>query len=150
MDQEIKALWTAALREEGRKQAAGRLEFQSGAQCCLGVLCEVLVKNNLLNVKRVVQEYPYYDPEVTYVYVNEKGEEAFGTHTLPLGLAERVGLGDDTGLIPNGKTYEYTQKAYDENDEEVDEISEATCLAELNDSGQYDFRRIADIIDQDF
>ena len=49
MNQEIKKLWLEALRSGDYKQARGTLRRQYGDNphhCCLGVLCEIVVKNN--------------------------------------------------------------------------------------------------------
>lgn len=46
MDPEVKTLWLQALKSGNYKQTVGALNNSSG-YCCLGVLCDVAVKQNL-------------------------------------------------------------------------------------------------------
>jgi hypothetical protein len=47
MNQEIKANWVAALRSGDYKQGAGKLRAVSNNFCCLGVLCDLAVKEGV-------------------------------------------------------------------------------------------------------
>ena len=45
MSKDVKAAWTAALRSGKIAQARGTLQDNTGAMCCLGVLCSVIDLN---------------------------------------------------------------------------------------------------------
>lgn len=45
MSEDVKAAWTAALRSGKIAQARGTLQDNTGAMCCLGVLCSVIDPN---------------------------------------------------------------------------------------------------------
>jgi hypothetical protein len=47
MNAEVKELWLKELRNPERKQARGALRKPDG-ECCLGVLCDIAVKNNVI------------------------------------------------------------------------------------------------------
>lgn len=55
MNAEIKAKWTAALRSGDYQQGKGSLNDQ-GKFCCLGVLCDLAVKDEVIGAP-VIDEY---------------------------------------------------------------------------------------------
>lgn len=67
---EARAAWVEALRSGEYQQGVGRLAM-GGRHCCLGVACEVAIKEGIID---------RYDPE------------AFG---LPIPVAEWLGFGDN-------------------------------------------------------
>lgn len=119
MNPEIKARWVAKLREEGRRQTRGRLRDASGAQCCLDVLCEVAVEDNVIDP-------PVLDGE-RFIYVS--AEHGRGGEFLPIPVRNWAGLiycSPDVRI--NGALY---------------------GLTELNDELSKTFSEIADFIEAD-
>lgn len=116
---EKKALWVEALRSKDYDQTTGTLNDKKG-HCCLGVLCEVAIKDGLsLNVVRFGEERKdtYYDGDSAY---------------LPLAVREWAGLESNNPYIGARR------------DGETEE--EPEFLSGLNDSGS-DFEDIATLID---
>src|SRR5579859_4351947 len=60
MNQEIKARWTAVLRSGEYQQGTGHLS-KGGKLCCLGVLCELAVKDGV-----ITSAIPYPDDNEPY------------------------------------------------------------------------------------
>lgn len=125
MHAELKAKWVAALREPDRKQIKGALHSSNG-QCCLGVLCEIVVAEGLipgLVVDRHDTGFVDVAP-VDATWIVTYDDQA---SVLPPEIAELTGL-TCTATIPSdsGKT-----------------------LAGLNDIGRT-FAQIADIIEEEF
>ena len=55
MNKEIKKLWLEALRSGEYKQGQGQLHnIKEGTFCCLGVLCDIIDKNNIYKPKRMI------------------------------------------------------------------------------------------------
>jgi hypothetical protein len=154
MREDVKELWVAALRDPERKQVKGSLESATtGAQCCLGVLCDVLIKNELMpGLQRFTvpaADGVVFEHNVLYGTNRMTSNGA----VLPDDVVEFTGLNSSTGALPEGKTYQYADSWY-ETDENGDEHLkhaqvDGTSLAELNDNG-YTFSQIADIIEKDF
>lgn len=145
MDQQVKELWVEALRDPNRKQAIEKLEdAKTGAQCCLGVLCEVLIKNELM------PELERFEIEVFQDVVNiEYGVSIADKNgaVLPSQVVKRVGLTSSTGEIPVDKRKWTYPEYYGEDGRKEDKL--AFALSELNDKG-YTFNQIADIIEEVF
>lgn len=119
MDQTIKARWVAKLREEGRRQTKFALRDASGAQCCLDVLCEVAVEDNIIDAPKLLAGvYEYH-------YVTEEGHGIWEEHVLPDPVWRWAGLQDNNPNVG------------------------AWAAAELNDSLNYSFPEIADAIEAD-
>ena len=127
MDANVKQLWISALRSGEYGQAIGVLHStQDDTYCCLGVLCEVAIKNGV------------------YLDVDHGSQSTrYNNHTaaLPYDVMKWSGLGSDSGELEH---YLHSKVAY-EGEREV-----FTCLAQLNDEGSFDFNQIADIIDNQF
>lgn len=49
MNPEIKARWTAALRDPEAKQGRKALGRPDGTRCCLGVLCDLAVQDGVID-----------------------------------------------------------------------------------------------------
>lgn len=130
MNTTVKALWTAALRSGEYSQAKGYLRSDEG-YCCLGVLCEVAVKNGVIpKAERIVRAF---DSEPTYIYGDDRAHL-----TLPSEVMEWAGLTEYNPLT--------------DMDSEVGRVSDESHprkapLSELNDSMGFDFEKIADVID---
>jgi len=121
MDAKIKADWVAALRSGKYAQTTGQLkdvEANGPAYCCLGVLCDIVGAK--------------WDEDGRATY---KDGESSGL--LPRTVAKAVGFDADDDYA---------------NCQEVDPCvwmgQEKMTLSELNDSGDYTFAQIADIIEE--
>ncbi len=70
MNLDIKAQWVAALRSgeysQGRKILANLGPNGETSYCCLGVLCEIAAKNNIVT-KTQDDENLWYDQDVVYL-----------------------------------------------------------------------------------
>lgn len=126
MNPEIKAKWLEALRSGEYQQGRERLGSASGSYCCLGVLCDLAVKEGVAR---------WDDSVVTdeHVAIDAAGRRAWAE--LPLGVAEWADIRDSAG-DPDGNPW-VDDPAHD---------GERNTLASLNDSG-VSFREIADIIE---
>lgn len=113
-------LWVNALRSGEYKQCK-RVLSNKTEYCCLGVLCEVAIKNGL-EVKKVIGDH-----EIEY-------DEEHGS--LPQSVAEWAGLKSRTGGLK--KDAEYCETIGRNMD----------SLANLNDYGNRNFEQIADIIEE--
>lgn len=125
MNPEIKALWLAALRSGEYKQGRGALS-SDGEYCCLGVLCDIMVKQ--LDLELEVKE----DVECCTQCKNKVSYDG-ATSFLPRKVAEAAGI-DPQGKLP---TVHYT------NGEGFD------TLFALNDEGA-SFNYIANVIEDQF
>lgn len=102
MNQSVKAKWVEALTSGDYQQTKGaltRIDRSTGdvTSCCLGVLCEVAVKNGV--VMEVVDE----------LGIREYGE-AQNAYCLPEEVMEWAGLGDD----PNPALGAYSAAYYND------------------------------------
>ena len=58
MNKEVKKLWLEALRSGEYKQGQGQLHNPSeNVFCCLGVLCDIVDKNNIYKPERTIRSY---------------------------------------------------------------------------------------------
>lgn len=132
MKQEIADLWTEALRSGDYEQATGRLlKTDSGSgdtigHCCLGVLCEIAIKQG---VKVEKSEPRRYVDEVDGETFTSFGGVTFDDRDdlLPESVKQWAGMKSADGTLPH-EGYEDT-------------------LAELNDAGK-SFLSIARIIEE--
>jgi hypothetical protein len=120
MNPEIRARWTAALRSGEYQQAKSALRDGEG-RCCLGVLCELAVADNI----------------IALAYDEESGSWMYGGEgsVLPGEVVAWAGLDDVNPAFPDADEIEFE-----------DSDPETLGLAELNDYG-WTFARIADGID---
>jgi len=127
MDERVKALWIDALKSGDYEQGEGRLRRTRWnappSYCCLGVLCEIAVKDGL-------------DVKVDPVYGTYNDEGA----VLPSRIQEWAGLGSYDG------TFGVDLKVNDSNGEECI----VSNLISLNDAAGYTFEQIADVINEQF
>lgn len=136
---EVKAermkLWTAALRSGEYPQAKGYLKTDEGF-CCLGVACEVAIKNGL--------DIETNDDNLGYKTTSYGGSEYFENSTLPREVMEWYGI----DKINPSVVYEITE---DEVDDDGILLLEgrpfSTEISELNDTLGFDFNQLADLID---
>lgn len=124
MHDEPKALWLAALRSEEYGQTQNALKM-NGKYCCLGVLCDVAVKNG---VPVEVEDRTISSEKTVGYFDGESG-------TLPLKVREWAGLMDLNQHNPATTV-------------PMSEDGGFYSLAELNDKGKT-FAELADIIERD-
>lgn len=112
--------WIKELRSNHYQQGVTFL-CKNGKYCCLGVLCELAFKYSVISSR----ENFYYNPYSNdYYYLVFDGEACF----LPKSLADEIFNGNCNPFI----------------------YKETTTLADLNDFTDYDFYRIAKIIEKAF
>ena len=117
MDREIKARWVAALRSGEYEQGRGSLRM-GDAFCCLGVLCDIAVKDG------VIGEPTIEEGEYAYGRFMEKG-------VLPTEVEVWSGLHIDDPVVITDNSDSYP-------------LSES--LSTLNDEGM-SFEEIAEFIE---
>jgi hypothetical protein len=124
MKADIKAKWLADLRSGKFPQTDGVLRNDEG-YCCLGVLCDL------------------YSRE-TGVEWEPRSSNQFSMHSatsvLPYEVEQWAGLTHEHG------GYVWVSKDHDEGERNT--VDHSPSLTELNDQWQYDFRQIADVIEQ--
>lgn len=123
---EVAKKWVKALRSGKYKQTTGAL-CEDGKYCCLGVLCEVAIKDGV-KIKR--EELTDGGGDVYQVLFGGS------TGTLPDRVAKYAGMSKD-------KTVETAPF------EEVDASLEDQ-LVTLNDTEKYSFKKIATFIEKNF
>lgn len=126
MNQEVKAKWLTALRSGDYKQAQGALKDNTGF-CCLGVLCDVYDKEHK-------QDNWTENSIGDGLHIN--------SHGLPSATVMKwAGLPtDETSLGDNNPKTSIPHSKY---------TTMRLGVADLNDSGNYNFNQIADIIERD-
>lgn len=126
MDADVKGKWLEALRSGEYEQTTGALRSTNG-YCCLGVLCEVAVKNGVIP-EAVPDEINV--PETTYYYA-ESGS------WLPDAVTEWAVLALSDPSMTMGVT--------DPNGNAL--VEKNVTLSSLNDIYGYDFEQIANVIE---
>jgi hypothetical protein len=119
MNPDIKVRWVEALRSNNYKQAKGYLKTEDGF-CCLGVLCDIAVQDGVIAAP-IKLEGQYGEPD-HYGYGSGK------TGELPEEVADWAGLDSYNSLVREGESL--------------------TSLVELNDDYGYEFKQIAQLIEE--
>lgn len=120
MNPEVKQKWVEALRSGKYKQGQGALRTGDG-YCCLGVLCELAVKEGV-----AIRDQLFYGSPVDFRSDRED-------LVLPLVVSAWAGLSSVSPEVPS----------------QIGEGSrDKVGLAELNDTYGADFERIADVIEE--
>jgi hypothetical protein len=124
MKADIKTKWIAALRSGQYEQTTEILRSTAG-YCCLGVLCDL------------------YSRE-TGVPWQQNAHVEFSMHgghsVLPYEVEQWAGLTHEHG------GYVAVNKRYDEGEDTI--VDHSLMLTELNDSWEYNFHQIADVIEE--
>lgn len=129
MNPVAKELWLTALRSGEYEQGFEYLNY-AGRLCCLGVLCEVAVKEGVV-LPPVEKPRPFHEPVLAYGELREH-------QGLPEEVQEWAGLNEYPDLAESVEWFDpVEQKVY-----------ESTDLTQLNDSGVIDFLTIADAIEE--
>jgi hypothetical protein len=156
MDSRVKGLWLDALRSGEYKQAKEMLakvnpetEEVEGF-CCLGVLCDLAVKEGVIPSPVRVDKYERVLggdlPKDRYQYGDPEADLYLNTSTAELPEAVRLWAGlDDTS--PSIQTVPNPEYDPDDDDEYAESETISAGLAELNDDHGYDFSGIADLIE---
>jgi hypothetical protein len=117
MNERIKALWIAELRDGEHEQGRGRLrrETKQGTTqyCCLGILCEIAVREGVI------------EPPVRHV--NDDGtcyEYDLDTDTLPQSVVQWAGLSDSNPVIDLGNLNPETLGGLNDNGSSFAEIAQ--------------------------
>lgn len=121
MNKEIKTQWLAALRSGEYQQGKGSLRGKNNEFCCLGVLCDIAVKNGVIPEPRLVKGSTVYQ----YGGIGE----LFETLHLPKTVQEWAELPNSNPRVES-KT-----------------LFRGGTLAYLNDQGAT-FEQIADLIEE--
>lgn len=115
--------WVAALRSDEYKQGFGALHEGDGF-CCLGVACDVAIK--------LVPDSGFWrlaikPPLCRYEFSDQSGDHTTGQLTQD--IEDFFGLDDPEGYLPW-----------------ADRDGDIPSLIDLNDSRQFSFQQIADVI----
>ena len=124
MDANVKQLWISALRSGEYDQGRGVLHYERDgvhSYCCLGVLCDVAVRQGIISAPREVDK--------EYIY-------AGATTELPIPVMEWAGLDNPSGSL--GRWVSLTGNVRSAN------------LVNMNDALQMPFWKIADVIEEYF
>jgi hypothetical protein len=138
MNPEKKTAWLEALRSGDYAQGRNRLAVRPWSAdgntapkyCCLGVLCDLAVKDGVGEWEDLRGAFEYRGPD-------GKGAEYY----LPLSVVRWAGLPEDDN--PN------TSERDSSNPKCTDDDGESTHLGSLNDNG-LSFEEIANIIEEQF
>lgn len=132
MNVDIAKKWVAALRSGEYRQGRGMLETPKG-HCCLGVLCDLAVKEGVIVADRGL------DPDGIVYYD--------AVYTLPSDkVAEWAGVGRGADGRMGWTVSTPSNFAFGDVEWARDRIS----LAALNDSGEFTFDEIADLIEKEY
>jgi hypothetical protein len=125
--EQARKLWCEALRSGKYKQGAGFLCYKTSERgeffCCLGVACEVFMEHE-----------PGLIDKNTFMHLTEYGKDwSYSTVVLPKLVAEWLG-------VPNDKIMSIPQGL-------LPDVRSQNTLTSINDYGNADFNKIADIIE---
>lgn len=131
MDAELKAKWVTALRSGEYRQGRYNLRTASDTYCCLGVLCDVINPDG----------WDSLDGGAGHLWSESDNSDANGS-VLPADVASRLFGNTD----PYRPWITNNNGALDFEDRDGD----VECLSALNDTGEFTFDQIADIIENRF
>lgn len=134
MKAEVKKLWVDALRSGDYKQVEGALR-KDDQFCCLGVLCDVAVKNGV-DLKVETKDIGWGPHDVIYKYGEEQNSDSLPDEVMAWAELDSA---DPEVAIPNPYPEDY--------EEGVDPEDYEAALSATNDDYGYDFARIADLIE---
>lgn len=106
MKQEIKELWTTALRSGEYKQGRGKLHWRNDPNeyCCLGVLCVLAAAAEVCTAVNLF-ECVAYDGEINYLPESVQQWAGLGSKNPIIDGASLSILNDGEGDIENGTDY---------------------------------------------
>lgn len=118
MNERVKKLWLKELRSGEWKQGQGALMNDADEACCLGVLCDIAIREGVVKPWKL---------NVTSFWNKRQWEVDKAFETLPPKVQHWAGLTSDNPVIDTGTMNEN--------------------LAAINDGGA-SFKRIADLIEK--
>ena len=127
MNKEIAAKWTAALRSGEFNQGTGALRDMDDRYCCLGVLCELAVREG------VIQDLGMMSSTDNHYYGTREDDD-YSSAVLPRIVRNWAELRTDLGYVGNDP------------ENKSDDMEWSSWLTSINDHGAT-FLKIADIID---
>lgn len=151
MNPERKAEWVLNLRSGNFAQGRNALKTESGAYCCLGVLCETAYQAGATEH----WEAPNADSDAFYgdeaAHANDSMDDEHGSWaTLPNNVQEWSGLKDRDPFVEvptDHPRYEHTTLTpFKWDDATRSYTSKGARLSQLNDEG-WTFEEIADLIE---
>lgn len=123
MNQEIKKLWVNALRSGNYRQGKYMLHnISENAYCCLGVLCDIALKN--IQIKTVIVESKK-SPDKYMVFGDNQNKQF-----LPQEIVLWAGIKDNPEML-------ITDAYFDR----------LVAITDLNDYTEYNFSQLADLIE---
>lgn len=152
MKPDVKELWLTALRSGEYEQAKGTLRGKVADEkegyCCLGVLCEIAVKQGA--IPEPTQRTQAWG-ETSYFYGSD--DDDANDSVLPPSVAEWAGLFyEDDGQRRPATTPEIEvapdDERYGRDDEDDEYYSPLVELTEMNDTSELGFPIIADYIER--
>lgn len=110
-------LWADALEQPERKQGWRFLETVDGAQCCLGVACEIAVKDGVV-LEKVQEKFDGEEDVQMYGYVVGAGRLISYTECsyLPPDVVKWLGVDDGDPSLVEGDAYTNARTATSCND----------------------------------
>jgi hypothetical protein len=138
--EDIKAQWVAALRSGEFEQGKTALKTNEGSYCCLGVLCELAVREGVaVAVPSIGEAAVFYEHSTNYFGPGPDWDsDGMESGLLPEVVQKWAGLLDSN---PNVR-HQLPQ------DDQVPGLNEISCLADLNDNRDLSFEAIAAIIEE--
>jgi hypothetical protein len=139
MNQEVKDKWLSALRSDKYKQTTGLLNHNDEGFCCLGVLCEIAVEDGV--IEKVGNGSPdHIEPRPSEVigYADQYPNGARYTQydILPNKVKEWAGLDSQNPYV----TYSH--------DPDDPHAVDNWPISDLNDDFKLNFKKIADVIEE--
>jgi len=128
--------WVAALRSGDYQQGQSALKTASGSFCCLGVACDLAAKQGVTEFRADPCGCGNAECNSGRGYTDDYGSVATGT--LPNNVRHWLGLESAGGSLK--ESIEYSAP-------EADQPRKATDLITLNDEANWDFAKIADLIE---
>lgn len=155
MKQDVKEIWTNALRSGEYKQGKGYLVntyvdaptnpaepvgYKEAGHCCLGVLCEEAVKHGATDSKGNLIERRFAFGDVAFGTAEEFEENEQSHAFLPKSVQEWAGLDSENPVLMS--------EPCDHDAPEPSDHTEDYTASHVNDEQLGDFNRIADLIDK--
>lgn len=135
---EFKVKLVETLKSGKYEQGKQNLQSSNGKFCCLGVACEILKDEGLV-------EDHATGGSVSYKAIGELG----GSDTYPTEAIYKLMFGDNVKFQKNKASSSVAHVPVPEDYYgHRDLIDETLCVSVLNDSGQYTFDQMADFIEE--
>lgn len=137
MKEDIKDIWVKALRSGEYKQTRNYLR-QGDSFCCLGVLCDLAIKNGVDVTVNEGSHSRFYYYDGSHEGIPDSVVEWSGFSPRPSGIANEGQM-----LAPDGEYISFISRGSVIDKQEV-------CLSVLNDNYDLNFDQIADVIEKNW